>query len=176
MRLPHSIRALVGIGRLKLTDDTGSVQTAQIDLGQSTGGDGQAVRDKTPLLSHFGFTSRPPKDADAVVVSLNGDRSGGIIIAVGHQTYRLKNLNEGEAALYDMWGNTVVLTEAGIIVTHTDKVRIVAPLLEVTGDIVDQCDSNDVTLQQLRDAYNDHHHTGVTTGGGSTGLTDDPVS
>jgi hypothetical protein len=47
--------------------------------------------------------------------------------------------------------------------------------LKTTGDITDNSGSNSATVKALRDAYDAHKHTGVTTGAGSTGITDHTV-
>ena len=81
----------------------------------------------------------------------------------------------GETLIYNQWGMFVKLTENGIeveakgkpvtvanattvTVTATEKIRLETPRLEVTGDVIDNCDSNGATLKALRDAHNDHDH------------------
>jgi phage baseplate assembly protein gpV len=47
--------------------------------------------------------------------------------------------------------------------------------LTTTGDITDLHGDNSVTVGQLRDAYNEHHHEGVTAGSDLSGATDQAV-
>ena len=138
-RVAHRLRSLFGRGKVTLADDSGVVQMLQIDLGP-IGPDGQSlsIRDKAPRVGEFGLASNPPLGTHAVVLHFGGDRSNSVVIGTNHQTYRLKNLNPGETALYDHWGNTVVLTEAGMTLTHTAKITLSAPIIEL--------DANDVRL------------------------------
>ncbi len=188
------LRFAIAVARILLVKDTEpKIQSAQVDLGP-TGAEGSVgIRDNTFRLAEFGFASNPPAGSDAVVIFPGGARSNGVIIATGHQEHRLKDLQEGDAALYDVRGVYIWLTADGpvidaggldimvqnagtVTVKAETKIRCETPLLECTGDIVDNCEGNDVTLKQLRDAYNAHHHPGVMAGGGSTGGTDHPAT
>ncbi|HFP4490198.1 baseplate assembly protein, partial [Escherichia coli] len=119
-----------------------------------------------------------------VVMSLAGNRSSAVVVASGHQSYRINGLNSGEVVVYNQWGQYVRLGEDGIVVeasgqqvlvnsattlevTATDGVTLKTPSLKVTGDITDNCESNSTTLKALREAYNDHTHpvSGVESGG-----------
>lgn len=51
-----------------------------------------------------------------------------------------------------------VLDAANANITASVKVRLTTPLVESTGDIVDNCESNQVSMKALRDAYNAHGH------------------
>jgi phage gp45-like len=92
-------------------NDTGAVQTVQAQL------DALSIRDNIPLLYGYGVTGSPPVSADLHIAFLDGDRSKAVIVASGHQTYRLKGLAVGDSALYDSRGHQVWLTPAGITLT-----------------------------------------------------------
>lgn len=109
-RLYRRIMLLIGIGKVTTGNDGGNVQLLQVQLGADE------IRDNTPRMAEFGFTSMPPPGSDTVLAFLRGDRSSGIVIATGNQTFRLKNLAPGESALYDAFGKYVKLTQAGIVV------------------------------------------------------------
>lgn len=176
-------RVMLTLGRGKITtgDDSGNVQKLQVQLGPLE------TRDNTPRVAEFGFASMPPNGTDAIVVFIGGDRSNGAIIATNHQASRPKNLNPGEAMLYDQWGKYIKLTESGGIVieakgadvTVNDAANVTinastgvtmnTPFLKVTGDIIDNSGTNQHSLAQMRSIYNSHTHAGVTTGSGSTG-------
>ena len=185
-RLWRRLQSIVGRGRTHVVDDTGVVQTLQVQVGAIE------ILDKVPRVGEYGFASNPPPQSHGVVLFIAGDRSNGVVIATNHQASRLKNLAPGESAIFDDQGRWVWLKrgsieiEAGntpvhvtnateVDVTASVKVKLTTPRLEVTGDIVDTSGSNAVTLKQLRDAYDAHKHTGVTAGGASTGTTDHPV-
>ncbi len=130
-------------------------------------------------LEHFepyGFTAHPHAGAEALAVFLDGDRSHGIVIVTPDRRYRLTGLAAGEVAIYDDLGQKVHLTRAGIVIdgaglpvtiTNTPKVRMETPLLEVTGEIEDRCDSDGVTMEGMRQTYNIHVHP-ENDGGGPT--------
>ncbi|MCV5941326.1 baseplate assembly protein, partial [Escherichia coli] len=90
-------------------------------------------------------------------------------IASNHQGYRHAGLKPGETVVYNQWGLNIHLTESGIFIdakgkdveisnaanitaTATEQVKLVTPKLLVTGDVIDNCETNDKTLKELRDA------------------------
>ncbi|MDA8092355.1 MAG: phage baseplate assembly protein V [Betaproteobacteria bacterium] len=109
-RIARRLQMLVGVGRVTLVDDSGPVQMMQLALGSLE------VRDRTPRLAEFGFASNPPAGSDATLLFVGGDRSNGVVIATGSQALRLRDLQPGEAAIYDGQGKYVYLTETGIVV------------------------------------------------------------
>jgi len=180
-RLYRCAMLAFGRGRITFVDDTGAVQKIQVKFGQLE------VIDNMPALHDFGFTSNPPIGSDIFASFIGGSRKNGTVVAVGNQTYRMKNLKSGEMAIYDNLGQSVYLTQAGIVingaglpltVNNTPKVTINAsaevdlntPLLKVTGDIIDNSGTNGHTMAQMRTIYNSHTHSdpqGGTTGGPS---------
>lgn len=59
----------------------------------------------------------------------------------------------------DAKGQDVTVNNAkNLTATATEQVKLITPKLLVTGDVIDNCETNDKTLKQLRDAYNDHDH------------------
>ena len=128
----------LGRGRLTAVDDSGPVQTVQMQLSQSE------LRDGTPRLAEYGFNSNPPAGADAVLACLGGDRTQGVVIACGHQKYRMTGLASGEVAIADNLGQMVYLTQSGIVikgaglpmlVTDTPQITLDTPLVKTTGDM-----------------------------------------
>ncbi|HGV1796455.1 phage baseplate assembly protein [Escherichia coli] len=128
-----------------------------------------------PRLSDFGFSSGLPAGSDVVIAFLGGDRSSPVVIASNHQSYRHTGLKPGETVVYNQQGMNIHLTEEGIFIdakgkdveinnarnitaTATEQVKLVTPKLLVTGDIIDNCETNNSTLKALRDAHNDHDH------------------
>lgn len=90
----RSIRALASFARVLRSDDSGPLQTFQIEgfIGE--------IRDDVPRIGEWGLASRPPADAQAVVLSLGGDRGRMVAIGVEDRETRRKNLAEGETFLY----------------------------------------------------------------------------
>jgi phage baseplate assembly protein V len=176
-RLYQRLLHVIGRGRITTGDDTGPAQLHQVKLGL------QEVKDNIPRIAEFGLTSMPPVGSDAVLLFIGGDRTNGAIIATGHQQSRPRGLLPGETMIYSEDGKQIYLTASGIVVEANDqpvtvnnastvtinaatKVRMVTPLLEVTGDIIDNVGSNPNTIAQMRAIYNGHTHpvSGVATG------------
>ncbi|OOF50261.1 baseplate assembly protein [Rodentibacter genomosp. 1] len=90
------------------------------------------------LMQHFGFTSVPPADTQAVILPIGGQTSHGIVIATENGSFRVKNLQGGEVAVYDESGSSIVLKKGRLIEIDCDvlkikaatKVAISSPLVE----------------------------------------------
>ncbi|CAH5826859.1 phage baseplate assembly protein domain-containing protein [Klebsiella michiganensis] len=165
--IANRIASMLGVGRVTAMQDDGGTQSVQY---------------QTPLevasahrLAEFGFSSGLPVGTDVVLAFLGGDRSNPVVIATNHQGYRHSDLSPGETVMYNQWGLYIQLTEGGISIdakgqdvtvnnaknltaTATEQVKLITPKLLVTGDVIDNCETNDKTLKQLRDAYNEHDH------------------
>ncbi len=110
--------------------DTGAVQTIQ---GQM---DALSLRDGMPVLFHYGFSSAMPVGGDKVVAYLDATRSSPVVVATGHQAYRLTGLATGEVAIYDMWGRSVKLGASGIAVNCGGVPMTITGDLHVTGAVI----------------------------------------
>lgn len=109
-KLWRRLQMAVGRGRVKTGSDAGPVQLLQVQFS------GQDVRDNTPRVAEYGFTSMPRAECQAVLVFVAGDRSNGVILGTNDEAARLKNLLPGEVAIYDDLGQSVYLTRTGIVV------------------------------------------------------------
>lgn len=172
-------RVILAIGRGRVTagNDDGNVQKLQIQLGANE------IRDDTPRLAEYGFSSYPPRESDVVAIFVGGDRSNGIIIATGNQTYRFKSLKEGECVIHDNLGQSVYLSKSGIVVnggglpvevTNTPSITLDTPTVHATGNmvvdgnlnvgknIVAQGDISDAggtkSMSGMRQTYDGHDH------------------
>jgi phage gp45-like len=122
-RLERKLRAQVTLSRSTAPAvDSGVVQFNQGMI------DPLSYQDNMPTLLNYGFSSSLPVGGDKAVMFLNGDRSQGVVVATGHQTYRFKGLLEGESVMYDMWGHSIRMAASAVTVT--------APSLVTTGDVV----------------------------------------
>lgn len=147
----------------------GTVNSApNISLIQGGGSAGEKVQDNE-IFQHYGFTSNPPVGSQAIVLPLGGKTSQGIIIATEHGSYRIKNLNPGEVAIYTDEGDSIVLKRNHLIEVTTEtfkinaatKVEMNTPLLQVSGGDIK---ADTVSLKH-------HKNKGVTTG---VGVSDEP--
>ena len=131
----------------------GKVQTARIGartLLQVTGLDGQ-VTQEVELLLPPGYSARPLQGADVTLHQVMGTADHVVALGGDMAGHGIPDLNPGEFGLSD-GTNTVVFRSAAaaggpcLEFSHATKVRIVAPLLECTGDIRAQCDGAWVSL------------------------------
>ena len=176
--LARRIRLLTARAVITVINDALKMQAVQVKLL-----DGE-VCDNVERFQNYGFTSVPFSGAEGVYLSIGGDRDHGVVICVDDRRYRLKSLQPGETALYDDQGQKVHLTRNGIVVDAagklvtvqsattvtikaSTKVRMETPLLEVTGEIKDNCDTTGKTMSGMRDIYNTHTHSDPQ--GGSVG-------
>ena len=191
-----ALRNMFGIGSVTLTDDTGDMQMLQVTERTAGHGIADRIMDKVRRVAEFGFASVPPIGSEALIARRNGERAQSMVIGTNHRASRPRNLQPGDTYLYDVRGQYVRLTAAGleidcaglpavirncstVTITATEKVTIDAPAVECTGSLkVDKLltgDGTPIEIGALRDAYNAHKHTGVATGTASSGTTDHTV-
>lgn len=173
-RLYSLVLGVVGIARIKVTKDDGEQQLAQLNIRQGGPRELEEVIDDVPRLGHYGFAYRPPDGSEAVVLFVGGRRSSGVVVATGHRETRPRDLEPGEAMIFNALAETFVkLSADGKIRSKGDWLH--EGFFKATGDVLDHSATNTATMKVHRDAYNGHHHGGVQAGGASTGVTDDPV-
>lgn len=93
---------------IRRVDDDGDLQRMQVESI------GHSVYDNVEKFEQFGFTSNPPVGLDAIIIERCGKH---IIVAIGDRKYRIKNLEPGDTAIYDVRGQTIILNKTGISVT-----------------------------------------------------------
>jgi phage baseplate assembly protein V len=173
----NAMRLMVGRAVVRLVDDSARLQLLQVAALEGE------TRDNVERLQEYGFTSHPLAGAEACMVSVGGNRSHGLIIAVDDRRYRLTGLASGEVAIYDDQGQVVHLKRDHILVRSATRVEIEAPLCHMTGDLVVDGDVDsgktitaaiDVrdqagakTMAGMRASFNTHTHPGDS--GGTTG-------
>ena len=180
-RLHERLMYVIGRGRIRILDDSGAFQSAQLDFGPTGGqGPGPALKSVTPMVGLFGLASSPPLGSDVIAVFVGGNRSTGVGIGHNHQTYRLRGLSEGDAALYDMRGAYLWMTAAGpvldaagqnvtiqnaanINITGSGTVTVTAPHVIVDSNDVELGGTGGHAVARVGDAV----AGGVITGGSS---------
>lgn len=97
-------------GSITGADGTKNLRTVQITIL------GEEVRENLEHVEPYGFTSEPFTDGktDAIALNLNKELSHGVVIAIADRRYRIKNMEQGEVAIYDDKGRTVFLHREGI--------------------------------------------------------------
>lgn len=157
-RLYRCMQLAFGRGRITFVDDTGAVQKLQVKFGK------MEIIDGMPTPHDYGFTCNPPIGSDVFASFLGGNRSNGIIVAVGSQAYRMKNLKSGEVAIYDKLGQSVHLTESGIVVNSAGLPIVINGNIQLNGGLTA---SGDVVAGGT--SLMEHTHGGVRSGSDTTG-------
>ncbi len=169
------VRLMVGLAVVSAPNDVGGLQRAQVKLLAGE------VRDNVPRYQNYGFTSVYLGGALGVPLSVGGNRDQCVLVAVDDPRYRPGGLAPGESCLYthldqqgpghrvylraDGW---VVIRAKGVLIEAEEKVRMDTPLLEVTGEVRDLCDSGGRTMSAMRATYDGHTHNENDVTGGPT--------
>ena len=124
------VQMMITRGVIAAISDSTQAQSVQIELFADE------VQDGVERWQGYGFTSHPHPGAEALAVFVGGTRSHGVIIQVEDRRYRLKDIAEGEVALFDDLGQVIHLKRDGIAIESMLKVTIDAPEIAVTGDTV----------------------------------------
>lgn len=105
-------------GVINLVKSGDSIQKAQV-----SGLAGETLQD-VELMQQFGFTSVPPAGTQIVVVPVGGKTTHSIVIATENGVFRVKNLKNGEVAIYDQSGSTIILKQGRLIEVECDTFRL----------------------------------------------------
>lgn len=149
---------------------TGLQIATRIQRVNAEGLAGEQLQDME-LFQHFGFTSAPPAGHQMIVIPLGGRTSASVVVATEHGTYRFQLGAEGEAALYNQWGDVVHMRQDRTIhMVAQVQVLVDAPLLKVNGmihatgditsdtDVIDQAAGVPKTMRNMRATFNGHDH------------------
>jgi len=162
--LNRKLALMVGRAIVRLVNDSTLMQNLQLELLAGE------LRDDVEHVQNYGFTSHPFPGAEAVAVAVAGSRDHVVVVAVDDRRYRLTALEQGEVAIYTDEGDKVVMRRGGVIeLTAATKVRIVAPLCEMTGDL-DVAGTVTGHVDVIANGTSGHTHThgGIDRGSSST--------
>lgn len=82
----------------------------QVQLLDGEGLSGEQLK-SIELFQHFGFSSAPPAGTQLIVLPLGGRTSAAVVIASEHGSYRFQLGADGEACVYNQWGDHVHLRQ-----------------------------------------------------------------
>lgn len=116
--LQNRVLLMVGRGILMAITDTSKIQQVQLTLLADE------VKDQVESFAHFGFTSNPPPNTEALMLSVGGSRDNGVVIATENRESRLKGLEPGESALYNINGKYVWIKKDDSIHLLLSKLKI----------------------------------------------------
>lgn len=119
-------------GTLNLVKSADNIQKVQV-----SGLANETLQD-VELMQQFGLTSVPPAGTQVVVLPMGGETTHSIVIATENGSFRVKNLQSGEVAVYDESGSSIILKKGRLIeidcdtlkITASTKVDIHSPLVE----------------------------------------------
>lgn len=154
--LRRRVRMIASRAVLKMMSDAFTAQIKGL-AGES--------RDGAEIFQQYGFRSIPLGGSEGILLSLGGNRDHTVVICVDDRRIQI-DLKGGETAMYTDEGDSLILKRGRIaelttqtfVVKASEKVRFETPLVESTGQMVDLCDTNPVTISQLREAHVDHTH------------------
>lgn len=119
-------------GVLHLVESADNIQKVQ-----ASGLADETLQD-VELMQHFGFTSVPPANTQAVILPIGGQTSHGIVIATENGSFRVKNLQGGEVAVYDESGSSIVLKKGRLIEIDCDVLKIkAASKVDISSPLVE---------------------------------------
>lgn len=125
MNLIQRIKNIVKVARLVSSDDSGNYQR----------GTASYMGKEVPimLMKQYGVVSKPPANSMCLLFAQNGQESNGIAIVDDPKRRTLKDLKDGEAALYNqLTGDYVYMKEGGEVEIKTPKVSIIVGTTTVT--------------------------------------------
>lgn len=174
--MARRISSMVARGQVLAVNSAAKLQSLQLGLLAGE------TKDRVEHFEPFGFTSKPKPGAEHITLFVDGDRSHGITIVVADRRYRLTTLQDGEAALYDAFGNKVHLKSDGTLaVVASTQVQITSPLVTMSGSLQVAgaiTAGATVTAPNVVGTTNvtfggksgiGHTHSGVQTGSSNTG-------
>ena len=132
-QLMTKVRLIVGRALFSAVNSVSGDDGLSVDISLAGG----EKHTKVPLIQHYGLTSRPNKDAEAVVLFIGGARDNGIAIATQGKNTKIPSLEDGEVALFSEYGQTIILKKDGSIVATPKsgkRVRIESDM-DVIGNI-----------------------------------------
>lgn len=171
--LQRRIGLTVSRAVIKLVNDAAKLQGVQVALLDAE------ARAEIERFQEYGFTSVPLEDCEAIALAVGGSRSHMVVIATDDRRYRRIDLQPGETCIYNQHGDRVHVREDGTIdVVASTKVFVDAPETECTGNLHVMgnitCDGDvsdhSGSMQEMRDTYNGHVHSGVQSGSSDTAV------
>lgn len=154
--IKRQLRLSVSRCVVALINDAAKLQELQVTLLADE------AMDKREHFQHYGFTSVPHPGAEGIMLSVNGQRSQGVVINVDDRRYRLKGMQSGEVAIYDDLGNYLKMGRNSMDINAVTTLNITSPSTTINSDVVVNGDvvANGISLVN-------HTHPGDS--GGTTG-------
>jgi phage baseplate assembly protein V len=123
--LKRRVMLMVGKCVVKAVKDASKVQSMQIEILSDE------IRDDAERYQNYGFTSVPHVGAQGIAVFPGGNRDQPVIIAIEDRRYRLKNLANGEVAMYTDEGDSIIFRRGNKLEIKTSSLQIETPKLSI---------------------------------------------
>lgn len=123
---------------LALLDASTDLQTVQAKAIENE------VLDGMEYFEPYGFTSKPFTGAEPLIATVEAKRGHEVVICIADRRYRLKDLADGEVALFDDQGNQVWLQRDQIYIKAVTHLEAEAPTTKITSTTTH---IGDVTIQ-----------------------------
>lgn len=114
------IRNMIARAVIKAVQDDKKLQTMTLSILAGE------LKSGVEHYQDYGLQTVPLEGMEALVSFVGGNRSNGVIIAVGDRKYRLKGMESGEVALYTDEGDHIVLKRDNNMEMHTKHLKIFA--------------------------------------------------
>lgn len=92
--------------------------------------------DRVELAEPWGLTSAPLPGAEAVSLSIMGERGHRVALSMGDRRHRPRDLEPGETSLFDDVGNRIDILRDRIRITAPQRLEIVTPHATINGDAI----------------------------------------
>ena len=117
---PIRQRVMMTIARalIESIQDTSDIQVAKVSLLKDE------IREME-RMQNFGFTSNPPPESEAICIFVQGNREHGIVISTENRSKRLKNLAQGEAAIYRDENHKIHLIDGGKFLIQNSQAELI---------------------------------------------------
>lgn len=102
------LRGMIRRVAIKNVSDDGETQTASIEVADGI------WRDNIEISQQYGMTSNAPEDGGlAIAIAIGGDEGDMIVLPIGNPSTRMSGLGKGDVAMYNAFGDRVVIRQGG---------------------------------------------------------------
>lgn len=155
----NRLKSLLAKGIIHLVNDEAGRQFHQVTILKGE------IKSNVESIQQYGWTANPPKGSTAVIMFIGADRNKPLVIGTNDPATRKKGLKSGESAGYDAFGQFIHFKNDGSVKIKTNGLlKIDADRLECSGDIIDNAETNNISVREMREIFDDHDHIGDSGG------------
>ena len=130
--MKNAIKGLVSRSIVKSVDDTGEIQSLQLELCSGE------LKDGVKRYQNYGFSSNPPIESEGVAVLVGASKHDCIAVNVENRKFRFKNMKSGEVVLYTDEGDSIAFKRDHKIMIDASEgghVQINSSEVSITGNL-----------------------------------------